>query len=456
MIGRAVLLLLLVGNSAVAAERPEDFAYGMPINADAGDALYEIAIPASVYSGVTRADLGDIRVFNGQGEVVPYALRPRPPARVESGAAVNLPVFPFYGESGERLEDLHVRVEKSGGGAIVSVRGKANVGAPKISLRGYLLDASGLQRPARALVLDWTNSAEGYVGKVRVDGSNDFSVWQPLAHDAALVRLSFGGQRLERNRVELGGVKYRYLRISWAENQKPLESLSASAEPAASALPVQRLWQQISGKLSGKAGEYIYDLGGPYPFDRLRVELPELNTVAQVQILSRAKTEQEWRPMARAVAYRLRDGDGEVTSPEIDVNSSGERYWLLRIDQKGGGIGAGVPAIQIGWTPQKLVFAARGNGPFQIVYGSAAAKPAAYPIESLIPGYKTDAEFKVRPASLGAPITLAGQARLRPPRDYKTWALWASLILGVLILAWMASRLVRQLNAPANKTDELK
>lgn len=449
-----VVLWLITASTAIAAERPEDFAYGMPIRADAGDALYEIAIPASVYSAVTRADLGDLRVFNGRGEVVPHALRPRPAARVESGAAVSLPVFPFYGESGERLEDLHVRVEKSGGGAIVAVRGKVNAGASKTSLRGYLLDASALQRPAQALLFDWTDAAEGYVGKVLIEGSNDLSAWQPLARNAALVRLSFGGHRLVQNRVELGGVKYRYLRVSWAQSQTPLESLSARAEPAAGALPMQRLWQQIAGQVSGKAGEYVYDLGGFYPLDRLRIELPELNSVAQLQILSRAKTDQDWRPVTRAVAYRLRDGDGEVTSPEIDVNRSGERYWLLRIDPKGGGIGAGVPVLQIGWTAQKLVFAARGNGPFQLVYGRATANPAAYPIESLIPGYNTGAEFKVRPASLGAPITLAGAARLRPPPDYKTWTLWGSLILGVLILAWMAYRLARQLaKAPAHPTN---
>ena len=52
-----VFLLLLSQSSAFGAERPEDFAYGMPIHADAQDALYELEIPAAVYRGVTRTDL---------------------------------------------------------------------------------------------------------------------------------------------------------------------------------------------------------------------------------------------------------------------------------------------------------------------------------------------------------------------------------------------------------------
>jgi hypothetical protein len=89
-----VFLLLLSQSSAFGAERPEDFAYGMPIHADAQDALYELEIPAAVYRGVTRTDLGDVRVFNGHGEVVPHALRPRASSSSESGAAVSLPGFP--------------------------------------------------------------------------------------------------------------------------------------------------------------------------------------------------------------------------------------------------------------------------------------------------------------------------------------------------------------------------
>jgi hypothetical protein len=149
-----------------------------------------------------------------------------------------------------------------------------------------------------------------------------------------------------------------------------------------------------------------------------------------------------------AVVYRLRHDGQEVTSPEIAVRGGGERYWLLRVDQRGGGVGAGMPVLNIGWVPQKLVFAARGAGPFQLAYGSREAKTASYPIHALIPGYKTDSELKVKAAALGEQVTLAGPARLRAPLDYRKWALWATLILGVSVLGWMAYRLSRQIAEP--------
>ena len=440
-----IIFLLLAPSVAFAAERPADFAYGIPIEIDTRDALYEIELPAAVYRGVTRADIGDIRVFNGQGEVVPHAFRP--PA--QTIAAVSLPVFPLYGEANENLEDLSVRINKRGDGTIIDIQKRAKGSGPIGRLRGYLIDASSLKPAIAALRFDWDMASESFVGQVRVEGSDDIAAWTILADKAVLARLTFGGHHVERNRVDLRFAKFKYLRVSWPTSQAPLESLSAAAEPVANVIASRRVWETIAGsEIPGKKGEYSYDLSGHFPFDRLRVELPQVNSLVQLEILARATASEGWRHVTSATAYRLRDRDAEVKSQEIAISSRGERYWLLRADQKGGGVGSGVPAIQIGWVSQKLVFVARGDGPFQLAFGNAGTKPAAYPIESLIPGYKTDAEFKVKPATLGVPMTISGAARLRAAWNYKKLALWGSLIFGVMLLGWMAFRLSRQLAKP--------
>ena len=444
MIG-LVFLLFFIPTLSSAAERPMNFAYGMAIEVDAGHALHEIEIPAAVYRAVTRADLGDVRVFNGQGEVVPHALRPRVVVKEQVGDTVSLPAFPLWGEWANALDDLNLRVDKRGDGVIVEVRSRDHDGTEK-KLRGYLLDASMVPRALTVLEFDWRNAAGSFIGTVRIEGSDDLSHWQVVADNAALARLDFGGHQVTRNRVALRATKAKYLRVSWPENQPELVNLTARADPRPIVVAAARLWQRFAAPpSSAKSGEYSYDLGGVFLFDRLRVQLPQPNTLVQLQILSRAKSSDPWRPATSALAYRLRERDVEVTSPEIIVTGQGERFWLLRVDQKGGGVGSGDLAIEIGWAPHKLVFAARGPGPFQLAYGSSRVKPAALAIESLIPGYRTQAEFKVAPAKLGEQITLAGVARLGQTREFKTIALWLCLILGVTVLGWMALRLSRQM-----------
>jgi hypothetical protein len=454
-----VLVIVLALASAVfAAERPDDFAYGIAIQTGARGALYEIEIPLAVYRGVSRGDLGDVRVFNGSGEAVPHALKPRETAQAATRAAMQLPVFPLRGSAGDKSAAADIRIQKRGDGTLVSIRDVRRGAAPERQLRAYLIDASQVKRPIQSLQLDWQGTAD-FVGKVRIEGSDDLGAWSIVADQAALARLDFGGFKLNQTRVELRGAAHKYLRLSWPEQQPPLESLTVLAEPAAGVIPARRVWHSFNGSaLAGKSGEYMYDLGGPIPFDRLRVELPEVNSLAQLQIFGRAKGAEQWRQKTGATVYRLRRGDAEVTSPEIAVGAAGETEVLLKADPKGGGIGAGVPVIHLGWIPQKLVFAARGGGPFQLAYGSASAKPAAFAIDALIPGYKSDAQFNAETASLSEPKELAGPSRLRQAIDYKKWTLWIVLILGAAALGFMAYRLARQVAqaAPesADKTEK--
>ena len=203
MIG-LVFFLLFIPTLANSAERPMDFAYGMAIAADGAQALHEIEIPAAVYRAVTRADLSDVRVFNGQGEVVPHALRPRVAVKEQAGGPVSLPSFPLWGERANKLDELNLRIDKRGDGAIVEVRSGGKNSVEK-KLRGYLLDASALPQALTTLEFDWL-SAGSFIGTVRIEGSDDLAHWNVLADNAALARLSFGGHQVARNRVELRAV----------------------------------------------------------------------------------------------------------------------------------------------------------------------------------------------------------------------------------------------------------
>lgn len=123
--------------------------------------------------------------------------------------------------------------------------------------------------------------------------------------------------------------------------------------------------------MKGAPGEHQFDLGGQLPTDRLRVALPQPNTVASIALRSRAKPADPWRRVRTTVVYRLnRDGD-EVKSAEVAVATNTDRYWL-RVDQRGGGIGLEAPRLYVvGWVPHRLVFAARGKPPFLLAYAAA-------------------------------------------------------------------------------------
>ena len=79
--------------NAAAALTPQDFAYGMPILATEVAAAYRVQLPVDVYK-VSAQNLGDVRVFNADGDAVPYAIR-QMDVRTDSGPAQPLPLFPL-------------------------------------------------------------------------------------------------------------------------------------------------------------------------------------------------------------------------------------------------------------------------------------------------------------------------------------------------------------------------
>ena len=61
----------------------------------------------------------------------------------------------------------------------------------------------------------------------------------------------------------------------------------------------------------------------------------------------------------------------------------------------------------------------------------ARAKAGDLPIQTLVPGWRSDAELPAASATAGPQQTLAGPRALQAVPNYKTWALWASLAIGV-------------------------
>lgn len=449
---RLLYACLLACTTAAAAEpRPEQFAYAVPVQIDAAQALQRLEIPQSAYEGAARLDIGDLRVFNGAGEPVPYAFMPRSAPGTAAAALRPLKYFPLQGARGTTAGALEIHAQRSADGTVVRVI--ANDGPRKSArtLVGYLVDASALKQPLATIELDW-RSAGDLVGSLRVEGSDDLARWTTLAAAAPLVSLQFDGERLEQKSVELPSVRYKYLRLSWPAEQAPIELITLRGRPRDVQIEPERRWKAVVGSAGEKPGEYLFDLGGRLPVDRLRIGLPQPNTLASVQVFARNRDDQPWQVISTGVLYRLQRDGREIANPDLAVAGSGWRFWLLRVDQKGGGIGQGEPTLQAGWVPQQLVFVARGNPPFQLAYGNAAAQPAAYPIATIVPGWRSDEELQAALAAAGAQRELAGARALRAPIDYKTWTLWGSLALAVVVLAWMAWQLTRQMQPHAPKT----
>jgi Protein of unknown function (DUF3999) len=457
----SIVLLTLI--PAVAhAQGPSGYAYGVAIDAPPAIAYARLAIPPAVYEGVVHRDLSDMRIFNADGEVVPYAFVPRTYEHAPL-ARVPLRMFPLYvSRDRGNVDDLALSVVRNANGTTINVTSRDGDAAQERALGGYVLDASEYYDPIAALTFEMPATSAATSMRMRIDGSDDLVSWRSLRSDATLVLLEQGGHRLERNRVEISPAKAKYLRVSWTTGAPAIAFTGVAGEFGRRPVEPAREWRTATGTpVEGREGEYQYDLGGAFPIDRIALDLTAPNSIVPATLLGRDVATDPWQLVGSTVFYRIAqpptagaDGTSQIamaatdtTSPPFAVDGRARRYWLLRLDPRAGVSGLTGPVLRAGWQPQEIVFPARGRGPFVLAYGKYEATPGSLPIETLIPDYANKRELpeSVVVARTAARVDLGGSTRLLKPPDTKRWVLWGALLLGAAVLGWMAWRLSRDL-----------
>jgi hypothetical protein len=278
--------------------------------------------------------------------------------------------------------------------------------------------------------------------------------------DATLLGLRYGVHALERRTIEMGGPRARYYRLTGAGGGEMPGLTAVGARLAVQDPEPLRRWDiMVSKQHPGQPEDYIIDLAGRYPVDRIRVRLPQGNTLVKASFYSRDTDREPWKQAApAALVYRLTIRGQEVSGSDLVLEPTPQRYWLMRVEPSGGGLGKGIPVIEFGWVPARVQFVARGSGPFRLAYGSARTKGCLQGSAELFRQF-IDQRHERDPlaaAVTGPAMILGGETALRrplTPTDTKSAILWGALVSGVLLLTWMAFRLYRHLKSEENRGD---
>ena len=438
---------LLWGGLTVAESRisPQDFAVGFPLQLQEGYGAYTLDLNEEVYRTVVSPQLADLRIFDDGGTVQPHVLDlPRP---AQNLGEVELPLFTLYcNRPGSSLPE-EVRVETGPNGTVIQVTGQQT--DQQREVWGYLLDLGGLEGQPKQLYFNWAPPEEGFVSRIVIEGSNDLASWRPL-QTAVLADLNTEGQRILRDSVELPADLPRYLRFAWPREGSGVELQKVVALVAKEGVVAPLRWLQLEPQETAESS-WTYDAGGPFPVRRLQIELPQAGNLARVRLESRAGAGDGWRPRYQGLLYNLQIDGKALRNEEVTIVSS-DRYWRLVVEEAWGQIAA-APTLRLGWQPHRLRFSASGKPPYLLAAGSISVSGVDADLES---GFRSliDAlpESAFGKASLGPPVTLAGEAALvkpvpKQPLPWRSWILWGVLILGVLVVAGMVRSLLGEMKA---------
>ena len=148
-----LLLTALVWSGGLWAENDQpleqnDFAWGIPLEVETSSPFYQLPLPLAVYQGVSRADLGDLRLFNGKGHLLPHVLTLPPLSRPDEERLQAVKLFPLYGTRTADLQLLSMRFSRQTEAGQLTLEQRQLQHAQDEVLRGYLLQLwEGEERP---------------------------------------------------------------------------------------------------------------------------------------------------------------------------------------------------------------------------------------------------------------------------------------------------------------------
>jgi hypothetical protein len=432
---RIVLALVLGLNALACLAAPLDFARGRALSSEDDAFVHRVTLPADVYEWITRRDLGDVRVFDAAGEQVPYLIR-RPETQDEYSDWRTVPLFPIPEAPADDPAGARIQVEVDDGGAIVAVNGRVASSEPGPA---YLVDASGLDEAPTQMRLDWAGTTD-FVGRIRIEGSDDLNDWRTIVASATVASLAGDGQGVRVDQLDLPRAKVKYLRLSQLAGSDRLELLRTELRHRSPELP-ETQWKRLTGEHVDDGFEF--SSGGLFPVDRVRVEdSGGGNFLLTARLYSRAAPHADWRARGEHTFYRTRV-DGIEASADPVLLSGGDQYW--RVEPGEDGV---IPELVIGWLPDELLYLAQGDPPYLMAYGQADTEGRQWPFRQLLEKLSGgDVDLSNAPlARVGDPETLGGPGRLEPaaePVDWQTIVLWAVLVVGVVVVGGLAIRLLR-------------
>ncbi len=280
------------------------------------------------------------------------------------------------------------------------------------------------------------------------DGRDAVRAVHGVESKIAAAGLNAGGHALVQEHIPVDGLGARYVRLRWLDRAPTIASVEievqANQNPATPVADTRQWHDALVARVGHAAGEYLFETTGAYPVDRLRFDVPQLNTLTHAVVYSRTGATAPWRAVAAAVLYRLQGAAGEQRNLPLEFAPDSDREWRVVVDASQGGLGRGALTVGVGWQPASLTFVARGAPPFTLAVGNSELATAALPREELLigttPVIATAQVGEALPASRGE----AQEAVEEGGDTWRRYVLWAALLLAVGVLGAMAWRLMRQ------------
>lgn len=418
---------------------------------EGSSSLREVALPTDVYKKMHRNDLGDIRVFNAEGQPVPHQFS-RTKA-VGSSKVLTMVFYPFDKQQAENTGNIQVIIKQKADEQSLRINQQNGSNMPNKSEEyQYIIEntfAKNKDEKLCQLKFEWQQPKPTMVLGLKLETSADLQNWRTLKSRANISKLNYSGSELVRDKVKFSCTTQKYLRMRWLKPQQGVHLKSIQGTYRKKGEQATQ-WTSLGNPQTDSDNNWLFESNVVSAFSQMEFIAPQDGLLYKGTLYSRKNDNDKWRYRANVTQYRLKLGDDTFESSPLKISASNNRYWKLELSTEAQFTESQLPEIRVAWKPRKLLFLAQGNGPFTVAFGNqAVTKTSNNNLQGLIKDL-SDSGVKPDLVKLGDIVQANKKLIKGDTFNWKKYLLWLVLILGTMLMAFMAWRLFQQMSSETN------
>lgn len=400
------MILALITTPVVAEASPlklDDFAFGADLSS-AETEFRRFTLTPIMIKDVQRRDLGDVRVFNDDNELVVSKIRKKDGGLKTSGQPLSF----------SRL----------------TVAGKT---------AGYLLDRKKSHKQwLKSLHLSWQQGSSPKILAVRVEHSADKKKWKVLKKSEIVNNYKFSGIELKQNVIEINSHAERYIKLTFLNTRYSPVLASVSAYTT-NKTPTAFSWITAGSlePLEGEANSYRFSVSEGVSPAFLRLSFSKLNTLLHGSLYTVANIDDKLqrKPVINNFsAYRVTLNNKVVDSRPIDVSRWQSVEWLITADDASNLDAEDLPDVMVAYPQYEVIFANDDSKQYTVVWGNrSAGAPESGDIVKRI----KDNKITMQDIAVVTPGRMLNKTELTDLMNSRWWA--KMLLLSGLVLLVIAA-----------------
>lgn len=437
-----IILLLALCAQAQAEVDIGDYAFQAVIS-EHDQKLQRVELPLEVILTLTRSDLGDLVVFNVDGKQMPHSIVVTPATVTDR--VIELPFHKFDRFLLQQTKIVTSREQNQRADSTSELETTERIAVQSVR-NDYLIELSPDEeaREFERLELQWQHEPVSQILEIQVEVGNDLDRLRTIRSRKSLTN-SQSGDPDWRSITRIPS-NNKYLRLRPINDVVSFELQQVNGhyrETLAAPSLTHRLTPEL---VSDETGEfYFFKYPSMVSAETMRIVPGDNHSIIVGDLYaSHANKPQERRLVE--TGFRQHNIDDDEVKPSQALNIS--RFYPVNIWFSSTTDLPSPPQVELRYPRYEVLFLGDGNGPYRLAWGNHAQQIVTAALSGLLDGHLEDIQQRGVLVQLGSTEKAGGETRLSPQATlpWKTWLLWALLVLAALVTGGMAYRLYREMN----------